>query len=138
MRFSLNGAGTTLSATLLMSHVLAKVMQWQIQRFPRVRSLERRAGETSQSVVSNDIVRGGYFANVEIGTPSQRISLQLDTGSSDVWVPSTQAAICQDSAQGGCQLGACRHDDKSRLEKAIGLLIPLLQLIQSNQAHTRL
>lgn len=39
-----------------------------------------------------------YFANVTIGTPSQELHLQLDTGSSDMWVNSAQSTIC--TAQG--------------------------------------
>lgn len=36
-----------------------------------------------------------YMANVTVGTPPQNIALIIDTGSSDVWMLSTQADICE-------------------------------------------
>lgn len=39
-----------------------------------------------------------YVGIVGIGTPSQNFSLQLDTGSSDLWVNSNSADICQATA----------------------------------------
>lgn len=55
--------------------------------------------QTVNSAISNQII--GYFINVEVGTPGQNITLQLDTGSSDIWFPSSDAQYCQ-SYQGGC------------------------------------
>lgn len=50
---------------------------------------------------------GGYYADVEIGTPGQKVSLILDTGSSDVWVLDKNADLCTNSTMqyalgGGC------------------------------------
>ncbi|KJZ77576.1 hypothetical protein HIM_03300 [Hirsutella minnesotensis 3608] len=55
--------------------------------------------------ITNNKERGGYFMNVNVGTPSQQVSLQLDTGSSDLWVPSVNADICNDVNSEGCTLG---------------------------------
>ncbi|RYP54593.1 hypothetical protein DL768_000653 [Monosporascus sp. mg162] len=35
-----------------------------------------------------------YFVNVTLGTPPQQILLQLDTGSSDLWVNTPSSALC--------------------------------------------
>jgi hypothetical protein len=35
-----------------------------------------------------------YLVNVTVGTPPQSLSLQLDTGSSDIWLPSAQSSAC--------------------------------------------
>ncbi|KAK9239400.1 aspartic peptidase domain-containing protein [Lipomyces kononenkoae] len=38
-----------------------------------------------------------YYANVSVGTPGQKLRLQIDTGSSDIWVQSAQNEFCQES-----------------------------------------
>ncbi|KAL9053899.1 MAG: hypothetical protein Q9162_004472 [Coniocarpon cinnabarinum] len=35
-----------------------------------------------------------YFANVTLGTPEQDFALQIDTGSSDLWVNAQQSSLC--------------------------------------------
>jgi hypothetical protein len=42
----------------------------------------------------NNVTGGGYYSEFEIGTPPQKISFLLDTGSSDTWVNSVDADIC--------------------------------------------
>ncbi|MCJ1357557.1 MAG: hypothetical protein MMC33_007553 [Icmadophila ericetorum] len=47
------------------------------------------------SSLANDLFPGGgYYITAEVGTPGQKVQLQLDTGSSDVWVfgPSTECS----------------------------------------------
>jgi hypothetical protein len=77
----------------------------------KARQIARRGlSERADSVLvglTNDEVEGLYFANITVGTPGQTLGVQIDTGSSDVWVPSSTASICQDVREGGCLLGSC-------------------------------
>jgi hypothetical protein len=45
-----------------------------------------------------------YYTNVTVGTPGQRVALQIDTGSSDVWIPSVSNQGC---LAGTCIYGSC-------------------------------
>lgn len=45
-----------------------------------------------------------YYANVTVGTPGQNIALQVDTGSSDVWMSSISSPGCVSST---CIYGSC-------------------------------
>jgi elongation factor G len=86
------------------------VVQWDIRRSQRSQEFTklRRRGSTFNEVISNDEARGGYFATCQIGTPGQNLTLQLDTGSSDIWVPDSKASVCRKFGNsGGCNLGAC-------------------------------
>lgn len=40
-----------------------------------------------------------YLVNVTVGTPGQKLSLQLDTGSSDIWLPSSSSTQCSATGQ---------------------------------------
>jgi len=51
-----------------------------------------------------------YFVNVTVGTPAQHLAVQLDTGSSNFWIPSTTAPIC---ANDGCTFGAYNANESS-------------------------
>lgn len=86
----------------------AQVVQFDIER-RHGPNLRRRAA-TLDGTLLNERVEGGYFLNVKVGTPGQNITLQLDTGSSDVWVPSSTSAICTDVSQRnpGCTFGSCK------------------------------
>ncbi|TGO07939.1 hypothetical protein BTUL_0235g00020 [Botrytis tulipae] len=62
--------------------------------------------DTVTASLGNAVTSGLYYANVTVGTPAQALSLQIDTGSSDVWVPSSSASICEDTRDGGCPGGS--------------------------------
>lgn len=52
----------------------------------------RRAGIAANSAHS-------YLINMTIGTPPQPFSLQLDTGSSDIWIPSVDSNVCREDQE---------------------------------------
>ncbi|KAF8859938.1 acid protease, partial [Acephala macrosclerotiorum] len=58
--------------------------------------------------LANNFTRGDYIAQVSVGTPSQTLTLAIDTGSSDVWMLSSTTDLCTDSelqdyyGTGGC------------------------------------
>ncbi|OAA55024.1 aspartic-type endopeptidase [Niveomyces insectorum RCEF 264] len=109
------GAGAALAASVA-SAAPEGVVQWDIARRQPHPRLLRRA-DTDLTTIHNDLTQGGYFATCKIGTPSQTLTLQLDTGSSDIWVPSSDASICASSSRasrtGGCSLGSFDQDSST-------------------------
>lgn len=65
---------------------------------PEFTSLVKRQSKTINAGLSNELLL--YLINVTVGTPPQPISLQLDTGSSDIWFPSAQSSICESRRTG--------------------------------------
>jgi len=100
-------------SSLLSGAVLANdgsgVVQWDIQKRKQPQDLRRlgRRDSTYEEVITNDDARGGYFASCKLGTPAQDLTLQLDTGSSDIWVPDSSAKVCKATGTQGCNLGTC-------------------------------
>lgn len=87
-----------------------QVVQWDIEKRIVPTRLRRRADSTYEEVITNEKGVGGYFATATIGTPGQNVTLQLDTASSDIWVPFSGAAVCRGrklSGEKGCYLGSC-------------------------------
>lgn len=106
-----------LSSAILPAAATDGTLRWDIQKNTaneaaqlkaRGLGLRRRATSgTVQANLGNAEQAGLYYANVTVGTPPQDLSLQIDTGSSDVWVPSAQSSYCQNTAQEGCPGGSC-------------------------------
>lgn len=69
--------------------------------------------------LNNNITGAGYYADVAVGTPPQNLSLVLDTGSSDIWLLSKDADLCEDTSDqrlyGYC-LPTYEPDDSSTYE----------------------
>lgn len=96
-------AGAFLSAT---SSVNASP---KVVGFPFSKEVRRDVPQLHRRQKSAEIIIGNaqilYFINVTIGTPPQPFTLQLDTGSSDIWVPSAKSDICTQRRR-ACRLGA--------------------------------
>lgn len=81
------------------------------------RHLERR-GTITESLLNNHTDSTLYLATVTVGTPGQTIALDIDTGSSDVYVIATNADECTSASveaqYGGCFGGTCTYDRSIR------------------------
>lgn len=55
------------------------------------------------TAVANSVHR--YIINMTVGTPGQPFSVQLDTGSSDIWIPSAESNICREEEEDCQSLG---------------------------------
>ncbi|KAI1818273.1 acid protease [Poronia punctata] len=107
------------TGSLLASAASAQVVQWDIARKPHPASkVHRRDDGWIEEIITNERMRGGYFASCTVGTPPQNLTLQLDTGSSDIWVPSVDSSACQDvsSQEGGCTFGAYNYEESSTFD----------------------
>ncbi|KAK9374905.1 aspartic peptidase domain-containing protein [Lipomyces chichibuensis] len=58
-----------------------------------------------------------YYANVSVGTPGQNLRLQIDTGSSDIWVQSGENSFCQESSNPCNETGIFEPQDSSTFSR---------------------
>lgn len=108
----------------------AQVVEWNIQhrRLDAPHSdLTRRAKATFEEIIQNGKGAMGYLAQVSVGNPPQNITLQLDTGSSDIWVPWSGATACDRDKS--CDFGSCM------LYSLVPLTDRILTKTQSIQSH---
>ncbi|KAL8370544.1 hypothetical protein RB595_000764 [Gaeumannomyces hyphopodioides] len=110
------------SLLVAVSQAIEGVVQFDIERRqlqPHPRLDKRALADTFEEVITNDRSRGGYFLTCAVGNPPQNLTLQLDTGSSDIWVPASSA--CKPSAKkpNGCSLGSFTPSD-SKGFKTVG------------------
>ncbi|KAI0595550.1 aspartic peptidase domain-containing protein [Biscogniauxia sp. FL1348] len=121
----MRNAATIATGSLIAASVAsAQVVQWDIaKRASGAPKLTRRADGTVEEIITNEKNRGGYFASCSVGTPAQNLTLQLDTGSSDIWVPSSSSSVCtstdsssSSSSSQGCTLGSYNSDDSSSFQ----------------------
>ncbi|KAK6859695.1 hypothetical protein PG995_003331 [Apiospora arundinis] len=99
---------TLATGSLIASLAHAQVVQFDIAKRDTkigLQKLGRRQAKTYEQTIKNDLQRGGYFATVAVGTPPQNLTLQLDTGSSDIWVPSSTSSVCSSSSSSGGSRG---------------------------------
>ncbi|KAI0845721.1 acid protease [Daldinia vernicosa] len=110
----MKAVATFAAGALVASVARAQVVQWDIHRRQTGTKIVRRQDGTVTEVITNEKLRGGYFASCAVGTPPQNLTLQLDTGSSDIWVPSSSSSVCQETTDNaGCSLGSFDESDST-------------------------
>ena len=92
-----NFAILTMAFACLAELVVAnpKVVPMKFGRLHPRKAAQKR--DLSPVTLGNAVGYGLYYVNASVGTPGQAVALQIDTGSSDVWVFSSGA--CSDPSQ---------------------------------------
>jgi hypothetical protein len=77
---------------------------FSMRMYRKERSILQKRGTLSVNI-GNDITNGLYFVNASVGTPPQNVQLQIDTGSSDVWMfgPHSCNTSTSPCLGGGCE-----------------------------------
>ena len=127
----MNGISALIASTFLAFSVgavsPAGVVEWTVEHQRRSLTALRRRGSTFDEIIGNQKNRGGYFATCSIGTPPQNLTLHLDTGSGDIWVPNSAADVCHDGQ--GCTLGACKWTTRILLYLRLLVNLPYFILL---------
>lgn len=67
-------------------------------------------------IVRHRLIVIRYMLNISVGTPSQQMTVQLDTGSSDLWILSTASDLCLENQ---CAYGAFDPQRSSSLQSNV-------------------
>jgi len=89
---------STVLALATCASYAAAILTFKIAKHPEAKSRRRHLSgrNTITSVLYNNVTGGSYYAEVNVGTPGQKQTLAIDTGSSDVWLLSSNADLCSD------------------------------------------
>jgi hypothetical protein len=90
-----------------------KPLRLPIQRKNKVADAadkERRNTDSTLEVELDNFLKAKYFAQITVGSPPQDFDVQIDTGSSDLWVNSASSAFC---SSGRCDRYGVYNSDRS-------------------------
>ena len=79
-----------------------KVVPMKFEKHKRTAGLDKR--DPLSVELGNAHKNGLYFVTAQVGTPGQKVQMQIDTGSSDVWMFGPQSC---DSESSPCLGGNC-------------------------------
>lgn len=99
---------SNVTASLFTPHKRSpKVLGFDFKKeVPRNTPLASRLRKRQKTVAANiDNEEIAYIINMTVGTPGQSFSVQLDTGSSDIWIPSAESNICREEEEDCQSLG---------------------------------
>ncbi|OAQ96517.1 hypothetical protein LLEC1_07439 [Akanthomyces lecanii] len=105
----MKAAAATVTA-LLSASATAQYVLMDFEKRPQSK-LQRRASSV-QADISNLRQDGGYFVDVSVGTPGQKFSLQLDTGSSDA----KSDTLTRPGESNGCSKGSFTSSKSSTFQ----------------------
>ena len=131
-----------LLCTFLSTVLAAKVVTVPISRVPSSNApLKNVKRKVVQGNAVNAVQLITYYTNVTIGSPPQSVGLIIDTGSSDVWVPSTNAKETCEVNPLGCPYGTFDERQSSSfrsLEQSFSTVYGVVQKISGTYMTDRL
>ena len=110
-------AGRRITSTLMVAAALLplpslaepapKVVSYEFTKVSRPNKRLRKRADGSVNVQLYNDAPQMYQVNITVGTPGQDLIVQLDTGSSDLWIPASDSTLCQSNPAGCREFGDC-------------------------------